>query len=136
MSKIKNIIADKAELAMTGRMIVCDLQSTSEAQAITDYILNVLGINRHIDVDVRINQYVQAGDSRYEVYGLLVNTIEDMFVISYILKKNKYQEAKLVHYDDNLFYVSSWCENLSYPDFSELGDIFLEKQCGFYHRVA
>lgn len=139
MSKVKAMVADKAELALTGRVVTCGVQDTSEAQAITDYILQVLyGGAKKVDVDSQINRYVY-GEEKHKVYGLSVNKVDDMLFITYILQNDsedpELRVEPMVYCVDGLTYSFCWTENLSFSDYSELGDVCFEKRAdNFYYR--
>ena len=145
MSKIKNEMATRCELAMMGKTVSCE---NGEVQAMTEYILKAMGMfDQDSPQDVLkelINKYSDIGHENSVKY-IVVNTIMGMRCISYLLESNDedpegdyyypapFKETYGSGYPCAFCYVYNvdcdWC--------SEFGDVFFSKHSdGFYHRVS
>lgn len=139
MSKIKNELATRAELALMGKFV--PINSNDEVQAITDYILTVLDRGDTFpDLDIikdRICKYSADNEVKY----LGVNTILDgMRCISYVIDTHMEEEPKPFEedYGTGSPCAFCYCFNVDADDMcSEFGDCFFTKKSdGFYHRVS
>lgn len=139
MSKIKNEMATRAELALMGKFV--PINSNDEVQAITDYILSALGMeDTYEDLDIvedRICRYSKNNEVKY----LGVNTIlGSMRCITYVVDTNEEEEPKPFEedYGTGTPCAFCYCFNVDADDgCSEFGDCFFRKSTdGFYHRVS
>lgn len=147
MSKIKNEMATRCELALMGKVV--EVTDNSEVQAMTDYILSALGM---LDADSpqdifndEINQYSRSAGLENNVKYLVVNKIGGMRCITYLLENSDKDPEGDYYYpapfeeDYGSGFPSSHCYvyNVDCDWFSEFGDCFFIKHTdGFYHRVS
>ena len=132
MSKIKNELATRCELALMGKVIPCN---NSEVQAMIDYIITVLrASNEYLDEEKDILSKINAyGDHR--VKYLVCNTIMGEFnCITFLLDDDEEPIPQDLETDDGVF---CYVYNVTDPMLSELGCCFFEKkQDNYYHRVG
>lgn len=127
-TKTESMMAARCELALMGKVVNC---TNEEAQWMLNYICKVVELPK-VDIMERINRY-----GHNDVRHIVVNTIEDMIVVSFLLEGEGYPAPFATDYECG--YPCSFCYvcNLSYPDYSEFGDCFFHKKAdGFYHRVS
>lgn len=137
MSKIKNEVATRCELALMGKVVPC---TTDEVQVMTEYILSAMG-RENLEVDIvgeRIQSY-----SKNEVKYIVTNRVMGMNTICYLLENGEddeeYDYPKPFEEDYGSGYPCAFCYvlNVDYIDFSEFGDCFFEKKAdGYYHRAS
>lgn len=137
MSKIKNEMATRCELALMGKVVEC---SNEEAQAMTEYILSALGNARYYkDLDIvsdRICEYSEDNEVKYIVCNTILG---HMKCITYLIDTNEEDEPKPFEEDYGSGCPASFCYvfNTDADDCSEFGDCFFQKkEDGFYHRVS
>lgn len=139
MSKIKNEMATRCELALMGKVVPC---TNDEVQAMTEYILSAIGKNPDHLVNILENaiQRYQKNEVKY----IVTNTVMGMKCITYLLDSGVEKDHEEYYpapfetdygtgYPCAFCYVfnteSDWC--------SEFGDAFFQKQLdGYYHRVS
>lgn len=127
-TKTESMRAARCELALMGKVVNCTNQ---EAQWMLNYICKVVKLPT-VDIMKRIQRY-----NPNNVKHIVVNTIEDMITVSFLLEGEDYPAPFATDYGCG--YPCSFCYvlNLSHPDLSEFGDCFFEKKAdGFYHRVS
>lgn len=139
MSKIKNEMATRCELALMGKVVPC---TNDEVQAMTEYIFSAIGKNPDHLVNILENaiQRYQKNEVKY----IVTNTVMGMKCITYLLDSGVEKDHEEYYpapfetdygtgYPCAFCYVfnteSDWC--------SEFGDAFFQKQLdGYYHRVS
>lgn len=139
MSKIKNEVATRCELALMGKVVPC---TNDEVQAMTEYIFSAIGKNPDHLVNILENaiQRYQKNEVKY----IVTNTVMGMKCITYLLDSGVEKDHEEYYpapfetdygtgYPCAFCYVfnteSDWC--------SEFGDAFFQKQLdGYYHRVS
>lgn len=142
MSRIKDEMATRCELAMMGKVV--PVNDNSEVQAMTVYIVSALKgedtASKLVDIlDNAINHYHEN-----LVKYLVCNTVQGMPCITYLLDSG-------VDEDDEDYYPAPFKEdygtgcpcafcyvfNIDVDWCSEFGDCFFKKRAdGFYHRVS
>ncbi len=135
MSKIKNEVATRCELALMGRVVECN---NNEVNEMTRYILNAMGHQDHYkDLDMladRICMY----SKKTEVTHIVCNTLlGHMKCITYLVDTHEEGEPKPFETDYGTGYpcAFSYVFNTDADDCSEFGDCFFKKDSdGFYHR--
>ena len=136
MSKIKDEMATRCELAMMGKVV--EVQNNGEAQMMTDYILKAMG-KEFKDLDIvadRICKYSENNEVKYLVCNTLLG---HMKCITYLIDTNEEGEPKPFETDWGTGSPCSFCYvfNTDADDCSEFGDCFFQKKSdGFYHRVS
>ena len=142
MSKIKNEMATRCELAMMGKVV--PINSNNEVQAMTEYIVRAI---KGDDVADNLVDILENAINRYqnnEVKYIVTNTVMGMPCISYLLdsgvdeEDENYYPAPFVE-DYGTGYPCAFCYvfNLDSDWCSEFGDSFFEKRAdGYYHRVS
>lgn len=139
MSNIKRDLETRCELAMMGKCV--KVNSNDEVQAMTDYILNVLGKKGlYEDLDI-ISDRIQRYSDKNEVKYMVCNTLMggQFQCITYLVDTNEEEEPKPLETDYCTGYPCSFCYvfNIDGDDMSEFGDCFFEKRDdNFYHRVS
>lgn len=139
MSKVKSEMATRCELALMGKVV--PVNSNSEVQAMTEYLISAMGNDPSKLVDILENAICKY--QKNEVKYLVCNTVMGMKCITYLLastsddEEEKYpapfEEDYGSGYPSAFCYVfnteSDWC--------SEFGDCFFEKRSdGYYHRAS
>lgn len=140
MSKVKNEMATRCELALMGKVV--EVHSNDEVQAMTEYIFSAMGKDPNKLVDILENAIQRY--NKNEVKYLVCNTVMDMPCITYLLaspedadEEDKYPAPFEEDYGTgkpaSFCYVfntdNDWC--------SEFGDCFFEKRSdGYYHRIS
>lgn len=140
MTKTRNEMIARCELALMGKVVkVAD----HEVNEMTTYLLKVLNIPESSElweIDFlaeRIQRYC-----KNHVEYMVVNTIEDMACISYLLKADEDDESYPAPFEEDYGsgYPCAFCYVLNTQAdelCSEFGDCFFEKEpSGFYHRVS
>lgn len=133
MSNMKREMETKCELAMMGKVVPCN---NDEAQAMTEYILTVIGstyANIDKDVDI-INYHLNKYSKNNKVRHLVVNTAGEFVMIAYLIddEEEPYPED-LATQDGVLCYVY----NVNDPFLSEFGYCFFElREDNYYHRIG
>lgn len=137
MSKIKNELATRCELAMMGKVIPCNID---EAQAMTDYILTTMKASypeTELEVDIlkdHLHQYSDNSKVKYITTNKMSIMSDEFFCITYLIddEEEPFPED-LATQDGVLCYVY----NLTAPELSEFGYCFFEKKNDtYYHRIA
>ena len=129
MSKIKNEMADRCELALMGKFV--PINDNDEVQSMTEYIMTVLDREEDFkDVDI-IKQHICQYNKKTKVRYMGVNTLMGQFrVITFVVS------GRFYNYGDTK-YTTCYCLNLDAPELSEFGDCFFKKcSDGYYHRVS
>ena len=135
MSKIKNEMATRCELALMGKVVPC---TNEEVQAMTQYIFSAIGKdpNKLVDlVECTIKKYNKKNEVKY----IVCNTLHGMQCITYLIDTNEKGEPKPFETDYGSGYPASFCFvfNTESDWCSEFGDCFFEKKSdGYYHRVS
>lgn len=139
MSKIKDEMATRCELALMGKVV--EVNGNSELQAMTDYILGALDKSeQYKDLDIvkdRICRY----SKHNRVTHLVCNTIlgGQFRCITYCIDTQEEDEPKPFEedYGSGCPCAFSYVFNVDADDCSEFGDCFFKKHAdGFYHRVS
>lgn len=142
MSKVKQEMETRCELAMTGKVV--EIRSNDEVQPMTQYIVTTLKGEEQADklVDILENAINRYHENK--VKYLVCNRVQGMLCITYLLDSG-------VDKDDENYYPAPFSEdygsgypcafcyvfNLDSDWCSEFGDCFFEKKAdGFYHRVS
>ena len=142
MSKVKNEMATRCELAMMGKVI--PVNDNSEVQAMTEYIATVLKGEQYASKLVDILKNAICKYQNNKVKYLVVNTVMDMPCITYLLDSGvdkdheDYYPAPFEE-DYGTGYPCAFCYvfNLENDWCSEFGDCFFEKrEDGYYHRAS
>ena len=139
MSRMKEL-ATIGELVMMGK--AHDFEGNhSEASVVIDYILQtLLGDKKDVSGDKVIelaNKYHEGGPMK--VRHMTTSMVEGMRMIVLCLDDPMLDEEDGMTYDQRLnsHYVFSYVYNVDCPDFSELGDVYMEKKRdGCWHRTA
>ena len=139
MSRIKNEMATRCELAMMGKVMECN---TDEVPAMTAYILGAMG-REDIETDNFIEEHIHKYGDTNAVKYIVCNTVEGMKQITYLLESTSDDEEESYPApfaeDYGSGYPCAFCYvfNVDVEDFSEFGDCFFKKRAdGFYHRVS
>ena len=135
MSKIKNEMATRCELALMGKVVPC---TNDEVQAMTEYIFSAMGKDPSKLVDI-VKCTIQKYSKKNEVKYLVCNTVMDMQCITYLIDTNEEGEPAPFEEDYGSGYPASFCFvfNTENDWCSEFGDCFFEKRAdGYYHRVS
>lgn len=137
MGKLKKEMETRCELALMGKVV--EVNSNDEVQAMTDYILAVLG--REVEeLDImgdHINKYCLN-----KVDYLVCNNVHGMLCITYLLENNEEdgdEYPKPFEEDYGSGHPCAFCYvyNVDVDYFSEFGDCFFEKRAdGYYHRMS
>lgn len=142
MSKIKNEMATRCELAMMGRVV--PVNSNDEVQTLTEYITTVIKGEEYTDNLVDILENAICKYHQNKVKYIVCNTVMGMPCITYLLDSG-------VDKDDEEYYPApfeedygtgcpcafSYVFNLDCDWCSEFGDVFFRKdRDGFYHRAS
>lgn len=134
MSKIKNEMAARCELALMGKVVPC---SNNEVQAMTEYIYSAMGFDPDRLVNILENA-IQKYDKSTQVKYIVTNTLRGQFrCITYLLEAE--DTPKPFEEDYGSGYPCSFCYVFNTTDdwLSEFGDCFFEKRAdGYYHRVS
>lgn len=137
MSKIKNEVATRCELALMGKVVPC---TTDEVQVMTEYILSAMG-RENLEVDI-VGEHIQRY-SKNEVKYIVTNRVMGMNTITYLLASGEADEEEdypaPFEEDYGSGYPCAFCYvfNVDQPVFSEFGDCFFEKKAdGYYHRAS
>ena len=133
MSKIKNELATRCELALMGKVVPCN---NDEVQAMVNYILTVIGstyadIDRDVDI---INHHLNKYSKNNKVKYIVVNTLDDFAMISFLIDDEEEPfPDDLATPDGVLCYVY----NVNDAFMSEFGYCFFEKrEDQYYHRIG
>lgn len=139
MSKVKDEMATRCELALMGKVV--EVHGNSEVQAMTDYILSAMGkFEQYKDLDIiqhRICKYNETNEVKY----LVCNTVMgSMKCITYLIDTHEEDEPKPFETDYGTGSPCSFCYVFNTDDdemCSEFGDCFFQKRAdNFYHRVS
>lgn len=140
MSKMKNEMATRCELALMGKVVPC---TTDEVQSMTEYIFSAIGKDPDKLVDIvenAIQKYSKSNEVKYIVCNTLMG---DMKCITYLLESTSDDEDERFpapfSEDYGTGYPSAFCYvfNTDNDWCSEFGDCFFEKKNdGYYHRVS
>lgn len=139
MSKIKDEIATRCELALMGKTV--PVNNNDEVQEMTNYILGVLEKSEYYkDLDIVKNRICRYSEKN-KVTHLVVNTskICGYRHITYCIDTQEEDEPKPFEEDYGSGYpcAFSYVFNVDADDCSEFGDCFFKKYAdGFYHRVS
>ena len=138
MSKIKDEIATRCELALMGKTV--PVNNNDEVQEMTNYILGVLEKSeQYKDLDIvknRICRYSEKNEVKYLVCNTLMDTMK---CITYLIDTHEEGEPAPFEEDYGTGYpcAFSYVFNTDADDCSEFGDCFFKKYAdGFYHRVS
>lgn len=139
MSKIKNEMATRCELALMGKVVPC---TSEEVQTMTEYIFSAIGKDPNKLVNIMENA-IQRFSKTNEVKYIVCNTVMDMKCITYLLESSSEDEEENFpapfEEDYGSGYPSAFCYvfNTDCDWCSEFGDSFFEKrEDGYYHRVS
>lgn len=140
MSKIKDEMATRCELALMGKVV--EVTSNNEVQMMTRYIYSAMGNDPDKLVDILENAIQRY--QKHEVKYLVCNTVHGMPCITYLLApptgsdyEDDYQAPFETDYGTG--YPCAFCYVFNTVDdwCSEFGDCFFQKKSdGFYHRVS
>lgn len=136
MSKIKNEMATRCELALMGKVV--PVNSNDEVQMMTCYLLDAMGKDSSKCVDILENA-IQKYSKENEVKYLVCNTVMDMKCITYLIDTHDGETPAPLEEDYGSGYPASFCYvfNTDCDWCSEFGDSFFEKRSdGYYHRVS
>ena len=139
MSKIKNEMATRCELAMMGKVV--PINDNSEVQSMTEYIVTAIKGKADL-VDI-----VKESICRYhenKVKYLVCNTVMGMPCITYLLDsgvdkdhEDYYPAPFEEDYGTGMPCAFCYVFNLESDWCSEFGDCFFEKKAdGYYHRAS
>lgn len=139
MSKIKNEMATRCELAMMG--LVVPVNDNSEVQPMTEYIVRAVGKEATV-VDILENAICKYQDNK--VKYIVCNVIQGMTCITYLLDsglteddEDYYPAPFITDYGCGFPCAFCYVFNLDSDWNSEFGDCFFEKRSdGYYHRVS
>lgn len=140
MSKIKNEMATRCELALMGKVV--EVRDNSEVVPMTEYMMSAMGIENPLNPNFLKDSICKY--SQHKVKYLVCNTVMDMRCITYLLESDKpeddegYYPAPFVE-DYGTGYPCAFCYvfNLDCDWCSEFGDVFFRnKSDGFYHRAS
>ena len=137
MSRIKESMATRCELALMGKVVEC---SNNEVNAMTAYILSAIGNSRQYkDLDVLAERICKYSKNN-EVTHIVCNTLMGhMKCITYLIDTNEEGEPKPFETDWGTGYpcAFSYVFNTDADDCSEFGDCFFQKKSdGFYYRAG
>lgn len=138
MSKVKQEVATRCELALMGKVV--PVNNNDEVQFMTEYMLSAMGHEEPLIEDFVKNTINHYGQNNIKY--LVCNTIQGMKCITYLLESaDEDEESYPAPFEEDygtgtpcaFCYVFNtecdWC--------SEFGDCFFEKQSdGYYHRVS
>lgn len=140
MSRIKDEMATRCELALMGKVV--PVNSNSEVQEMTQYMMNAMGIKEPLNPDFLKDSICKYHENK--VKYLVCNMVMGMKCITYLLASDKpkndeeyfpapFEEDYGTGYPCAFSYVFNldcdWC--------SEFGDVFFKKRSdGFYHRAS
>lgn len=139
MSKIKNEMATRCELALMGKVV--DVNSNDELQAMTEYILGALDKSEEYeDLDIVEEKICRYSDKNIATH-LVVNTLMggQFRCITYCIDTQEEDEPKPFEedYGTSCKCAFSYVFNVDADELSEFGDCFFKKhEDGFYHRVS
>ena len=137
MSKIRNEMATRCELALMGKVV--PVNSNDEVQMMTEYMMSAMGKDTSDLVDIVENAICKY--SKNNVKYVVCNTIQGMPYITYLLecasddKEEQYPAPFEEDYGTGYPCAFSYVFNLDCDWCSEFGDTFYHKMSdGFYHR--
>lgn len=137
MSKIKDDLATRCELALMGKVVECN---NDEVEEMTRYILNAMGHEHdYKDLDI-LNERICRVRKENEVMYLTTSTVLNyMRCITYLIDTHMEDEPSPFETDYGTGAPCSFCYvfNTDADDCSEFGDCFFRKLAdGFYHRIS
>lgn len=122
---------EKAEMMLMG--LVTPVESREEAQEMTDYILNVVRKGRSEDEQDTAEDVMKGVSTDCEIKHMVVNTLEDMVLITYLLDDGEEEYPEDLATRDGVF---SYVYNVNISYFSELGYTFYNKVGDHYKRIG
>ena len=141
MSRIKDVIATRCELALMGKVV--PVNSNSEVQEMTQYMMDAMGIKESLNPDFLKDSICKYHENK--VKYLVCNMVMGMKCITYLLSsgisdkedENYYPEPFKEDYGTGYPCAFSYVFNLDCDWCSEFGDVFFKKGIdGFYHRAS
>lgn len=140
MSKIKNEMATRCELALMGKVV--EVRDNSEVVPMTEYMMSAMGIENPLNPNFLKDSICKYNNNL--VKYLVCNTVMGMKCITYLLASDKpkndeeYYPAPFEEdYGTGYPCAFSYVFNLDCDWCSEFGDVFFKKSIdGFYHRVS
>jgi len=140
MSRIKDEMATRCELALMGRVV--EVRDTSEVVPMTQYLLSAMGVENELNPNFlkdTINKYNDTNVVKY----LVCNTVMGMKCITYLLdtttedEEEKYPAPFEEDYGTGYPCAFTYTFNVDCDWCSEFGDAFFRKDHdGFYHRKS
>ena len=131
--------AIRCELALIGKVV--PVNSNSEVQEMTKYLLSAMGNDPNKLVDIMKNAINKYGENN--VKYLVCNRVQGMNCITYLLEcgSDDPEEQYPAPFEEDYGsgYPSAFCYvfNTEIDWCSEFGDCFFEKKSdGYYHRVS
>lgn len=140
MSKIKNEMATRCELALMGKVV--EVRDNSEVVPMTEYMMSAMGIENPLNPNFLKDSICKYNNNL--VKYLVCNTVMGMKCITYLLASDKpksdeeYYPAPFEEdYGTGYPCAFSYVFNLDCDWCSEFGDSFFKKKSdGFYHRAS
>ena len=140
MSKIKNEMATRCELALMGKVV--EVRDNSEVVPMTEYMMSACRVENPLNPNFLEDSICKYNN--HKVKYLVCNTVYGMKTITYLLESDKpksdeeYYPAPFEE-DYGCGYPCAFCYVFNFENdwCSEFGDCFFEKRSdGFYHRKS